>query len=128
MKTQYSARRVLIVDDYPDAAEVVAQLLTLRGHRVAVAHSGAEAIAVAEKLAPEVVFLDIGMPDMDGYEVAARMRGAARFSSTRIVALTAWDSGSVREKAAVSGIDAHLLKPACLESLLIEADQPRLPR
>lgn len=119
------SRRILVVDDNPDAAELVAQLLSLRGHEVAFACSGADALAAAERFDPEVIFLDIGMPDMDGYQVASALRRSGRFPSTRIVALTAWGNAKAREWSAATGFDAHILKPACAELLLREAGQSR---
>lgn len=125
MGERYPSRRVLVVDDNPDAAELVAQLLALQGHEVAFACSGAEALAAADRLDPEVVFLDIGMPGMDGYEVASALRRCGRFSATRIVALTAWGNARAREWSAATGFDAHLVKPACAAVLLREAAQGR---
>lgn len=125
MGQQYPSRRVLVVDDNPDAAELVAQLLALRGHDVVFACSGADALEAADRLVPEVVFLDIGMPDMDGYQVASALRRSGRFSGTRIVALTAWGNAQAREWTAATGFDAHIVKPACAELLLTEASRSR---
>ena len=123
MGQQRSSRRILVVDDNPDAAELVAQLLALEGHEVSFACSGADALAVADRLVPEVVFLDIGMPGMDGYQVASALRRSGRFSGTRIVALTAWGNAKAREWSAATGFDAHLVKPARAEILLREVAQ-----
>lgn len=76
---------------------------------------------MADRLNPEVVFLDMLMPGMDGYQVASALRNCGRFSSTRIVALTAWGSVKTREWSAATGFDAHLVKPARAELLLREA-------
>ncbi|MGF6181223.1 CheY-like chemotaxis protein [Massilia sp. UYP32] len=121
MGQQSPSRRILVVDDNADAAELVAQLLALQGHEVVFACSGVEALAAAERLDPEVVFLDIGMPGMDGYQVASALRRSGRFPRTRIVALTAWGSAKAREWSAAKGFDAHLVKPARAELLLSEA-------
>jgi CheY-like chemotaxis protein len=72
------------------------------------------------------VFLDIAMPDMDGYQVASALRQLEKCSSARIVALTAWGNGKSRAKAKASGFDSHLLKPACLSELMSESAKPRL--
>lgn len=125
MGERYPSRRVLVVDDNPDAAELVAQLLALQGHEVAFACSGVEALAAADRLAPDVVFLDIGMPGMDGYQVASALRRSGRFSQTRIVALTAWGNARAREWSAATGFDAHLVKPASAALLLSEAARSR---
>jgi len=125
MGQQYPSRRVLVVDDNPDAAELVAQLLALQGHDVVFTCSGAEALAAADQLDPEVVFLDISMPDLDGYQVASALRRSGRFPLTRIVALTAWGNTKAREWSTATGFDAHIIKPACAELLYSEAMRGR---
>jgi CheY-like chemotaxis protein len=126
MGKQDFARRILVVDDNLDAAELVAELLALQGHQVVVACNGADALAAADRLHPDVVFLDLGMPNMDGYQVASALRRSNKCSSARIVALTAWGNAQARAKARISGFDAHLLKPTCLAKLMCEASLPRL--
>lgn len=121
MAQHYPSRRILVVDDNFDAAELVALLLTLQGHECAFACNGADALKAADRLDPDVIFLDIGMIGMDGYEVALALRQFARFSSTRIVALTAWGNSRTRAKAKASGFDSHLVKPACLSDLMSES-------
>jgi CheY-like chemotaxis protein len=123
---QFSGRRILVVDDNLDAAELAAQLLILQGHQVVFACNGVDALAAADRLAPDVVFLDIGMPDMDGYQVASALRQSDKCSSARIVALTAWGNGRSRAKAKASGFDSHLVKPACLSELMNESATPQL--
>jgi len=115
------APRVLVVDDNVDAAKMVADLMLLKGYIATVANSGREAVATAEQFVPDVIFLDIGMPGMDGYEVALTLRSCSWLASTRIVALTAWGDAASRARTAASGFDSHLVKPARLESLLKEA-------
>jgi CheY-like chemotaxis protein len=115
------ARRILVVDDNVDAAQLVAELLNMQGYIATVAHGGREALAIAEEFLPDVIFLDIGMPDMDGYAVAAALREDGGFAATRIVALTAWGDAGSRARVAAGGFDAHLVKPARLDSLLREA-------
>jgi CheY-like chemotaxis protein len=126
MGKQQFAQRILVVDDNFDAAELVAQLLSLQGHQVVFACNGVDALAAADQLAPNVVFLDIGLPDMDGYQVASALRQSDKCSSARIVALTAWGNSRARAKAKASGFDSHLVKPAGLRDLISESALPRL--
>jgi CheY-like chemotaxis protein len=125
MHQALSPRRVLVVDDNPDAAELVGEVMSMQGHVVALAHGGKEALAAAEKFLPDVVFLDIGMPGMDGYQVATELRRNPLLDAARIVALTAWGDLAARARAAACGFDAHLVKPAMLESLISEAGLAR---
>lgn len=117
-----AACRVLVVDDNADAADLVAAFMAFQGCEVAVAHGGAEAVEVAKSFGPDLIFLDLGMPGMDGYQVASALRGADWFPPTRIVALTAWGDRASRERTASCGFDAHLVKPARLENLIAEAN------
>ncbi len=113
--------RVLIVDDNRDAANSLARLLRLWGHDVSEAHDGPTALGVAAELRPELILLDIGLPGMNGYEVAARLRADARFRGVRLIALSGYGSEQDQVRARAAGFDAHLLKPAevgQLESVL----------
>ncbi|HEX8109943.1 MAG TPA: response regulator [Kofleriaceae bacterium] len=104
-------RRVLIVDDHPDSADASCLLLTLLGYEAWPATSGAQALAEVERLHPDVVICDLGLPDINGYEVARKIRsrhGAALY----LVALTGWDQLADRERALAAGFDQHLVKPA----------------
>ncbi|QJE01826.1 response regulator [Massilia forsythiae] len=121
MEQAFSGRRVLVVDDNADAAELVGEVMSLHGHDVVVAHGGKAALAAAATFLPDVVFLDIGMPDMDGYEVACALRRDPSFDTARIVALTAWGDLASRARAVACGFDGHLVKPAMLDSLINEA-------
>ena len=115
--------RVLIVDDNIDAAVSLADLLGLWGLRAWTVHDGREVIGALEAFAPDVVLLDIGLPGMDGYEVAQTIRGEPRWQSLRIIALTGYGQASDRERSRESGFDAHLVKPvdfSLLEQLLAE--------
>lgn len=116
-----SKRRVLVVDDNVDAADLVAEFFSFQGFEVATANGGAEALASAKSFAPDLIFLDLGMPGIDGYQVASTLRRADWFPPTRIVALTAWGDKESRARTALCGFDAHLVKPAKLESLIAEA-------
>ncbi len=116
-----SGHRLLIVDDNQDAAISFARLLRLRGHEVEVAHDGPSALAVASASLPDLVFLDIGMPDMDGYEVARRMRQQSGLERVVLVALTGWGQEEDRRRTSAAGFDHHFVKPLdpdVLESLL----------
>lgn len=113
-----STNKILVVDDNVDAADMTAEVLRMNGLTVRVAYSGAEAMATARSFAPSVIFLDIGMPIMDGCEVARALRAEEAFRGVRIVALTAWgDQESVRMTQA-AGFDSHLTKPARIETLV----------
>ena len=104
--------RVLVVDDNVDAAVTLAKLLSkIYGQDVLVAHDGPSALRGAEEFRPEVVLLDIGMPGMDGYEVARRLRSRPESARALLVALTGWGQESDRQKSRQAGIDHHLVKP-----------------
>jgi signal transduction histidine kinase/ActR/RegA family two-component response regulator len=112
-----TGRQVLVVDDNRDAAESLAMLLRLLGMDVRVAYSGAEALAVLGHYEPEVVLLDIGMPGMDGHEVARRIREEPRFRGTTLIALTGWGQEEDRVRSRTAGFDHHLVKPADVTTL-----------
>jgi len=104
------ARRVLVVDDNVDAASMLDMLLRSLGHETRVAHEGTAALRVAEEFRPDIVLLDIGMPGIDGYEVARRLR-ASKNRPLRIVAVTGWGQEADRERSREAGFDLHLVKP-----------------
>ena len=104
-------RRILVVDDNVDAAEMLAAMLELSGHETHVAHDGPEALAAARELTPDVIFLDIGLPGMDGYAVARQLRADPAFGGPRLVALTGWGSNDDKRRATEAGFDTHLTKP-----------------
>ena len=108
------SRRVLIVDDAPDVGDSLALLLKTLGANVRVARSGAEGVATCAEFAPEVVFLDIGMPGMDGFETARRIRALPAGSKAMLVALTGWGEEETRRRVKEAGFDRHLTKPADL--------------
>ena len=103
--------RVLVVDDSADTVESMARLLKLHGHEVQTACDASEAIAAALSLRPEVVLLDLGLPDMDGYQVALRLRQEASFQGTVIIAVTGYGRPEDRQRSREAEIDHHLLKP-----------------
>lgn len=116
-----NVRRILVIDDNADAADLLGAIMAMEGHVVEVAHGGREGLAAAANFLPDVVFLDIGMPGMDGYQVAIELRRNPSLVAVRIVALTAWGDAESRARVVECGFDAHLVKPAKIESLLNEA-------
>ncbi len=115
--------RVLVADDNRDAADSTALVLENAGHQVWRAFCGQEALAVALRERPEVLILDIGMPDMNGYEVAERVRAQPWGKHAALVAVTGWGQERDRQRAQVAGFDHHLTKPvdpALLEALLVQ--------
>jgi DNA-binding response OmpR family regulator len=118
MTAHLPIHRILIVDDNVDAASTVAELLTLYGHATIVAHGGVEALRALGEFHPDTVILDIGMPDINGYEVAREIRRCAGGAGIKLIALTAWGDASARLSSTASGFDRHLSKPAGVESLL----------
>ena len=111
------ARRILIADDNNDALESLATLLQLSGHEVFTATNGGTALQSAERNLPEVALLDIGMPMLDGYEVAKRIRAQPWGQRITLVALTGWGQDSDRRRSREAGFDSHLVKPLDLETL-----------
>lgn len=105
------ARRILIVDDNRDAARSLALLLALRGHETQVAHDGIEALHAAETFRPAILFLDIGMPRLNGYAAAERLRQTDWGRALTIVALTGWGQEGDKQRSSAAGIDFHLVKP-----------------
>jgi CheY-like chemotaxis protein/two-component sensor histidine kinase len=110
-------KRILVLDDNVDAATMLGALLDAKGHLVTYAHTGSEAIALAGEFRPEIAFLDIGLPDMSGYEVARALRGMPELAQTKLVALTGWGGERDKEESRKAGIDLHLTKPARIEEM-----------
>ncbi len=109
--TGLAARKVLVVDDNRDAADTLAALLQLSGHEVRVCHDGVQALEAAEAFRPEVALLDIGMPRLDGHEVARRLRAQPWGRHLRIVALSGFGQVNDRQRSLEAGCDDHLTKP-----------------
>lgn len=121
--------RILVVDDGVSAADMLALFFKLEGYETCTAYDGIEALEVAEKNHPRVVFMDIGMPRMDGYEAARRLRQIPGCEHVILIALTGWGQESDREKTRLAGFDHHLVKPVepgMLRSLLAELDMDGL--
>jgi signal transduction histidine kinase/ActR/RegA family two-component response regulator len=125
-----AALRVLVVDDNTDAAEMLTMLVEFQGHATERAHSGPAAIEAADRFRPDVVFLDIGLPGMDGYQVARELRRREGRAAALLVALTGWGSDEDQNRAREAGFDHHLTKPAdpeAIASLLARASQRQRP-
>ncbi|MBA3820552.1 MAG: response regulator, partial [Deltaproteobacteria bacterium] len=112
------ARRILVVDDNVDAASLLADLLRDLGHEVAVAHDALDALDLFPVFAPDVAILDIGLPGMDGHQLAAKLREHAAASPCRLVAVTGYGQAGDRTRALAAGFDVHLVKPVDLPALL----------
>ncbi len=104
-------RKVLVADDNADSADSLAEVLRLDGHTVATAYEGRAAIDLARSLRPEVVFLDIGLPGIDGHEVARRLRADSQTAHATLVAVTGWGTEEDKRKSRRAGFDWHLTKP-----------------
>jgi CheY-like chemotaxis protein len=109
--------RVLVVDDNADGADSLAMLLSLLGHEVTTAYSGREALALAARLQPAVAIVDIGMPDLSGYEVAECLRARPGADGLTLIALTGWGQQEDIERALASGFDRHFRKPVDMAEL-----------
>jgi PAS domain S-box-containing protein len=103
--------RILVADDNRDAADTLSMILELDGHEVRTAYDGMEALQVAEQFAPQIALLDIGMPNLDGYQTARRIRERPWGSAMLLVALTGWGQEQDRRRAAEAGFNCHLVKP-----------------
>lgn len=112
--------RILVVDDNIDAAESVAILLELEGHQVRTVHTGAAALALAPDFQPRVILLDLGLPGMDGYEVARRLRANPATQAIKLIALTGYGQAEDRQQSHAAGFDGHLVKPVDPKILLKE--------
>ena len=110
--------RVLIVDDYPDAGEAACMLLSQLGHDCRFATCGEDALREASKFDPDVAILDIGLPDLSGFELARRLREQLAGHPIFLAALTGWGQAEDRVKALAAGFDHHVLKPADQRKLI----------
>ncbi len=118
-------RRILVVDDNRDAADSLSMLLRFTGHTVETAYDGMAAIDIATSGSFDAILLDIGLPSINGYETARRIRAQARNQGVTLVALTGWGKDEDRQRSEVAGFDAHLVKPvdfAALTKVLAGAD------
>ena len=122
-KIENGAPRFLIVDDNRDAADSLTEIVRLLGCKVKIAYDGANALAVAQEFEPQAVLVDLGMPDMDGFEVAARLRRLPFASRMLIAAVTGYGNEDDRERTRAAGFDAHLVKPVELPVLQAFVEQ-----
>ena len=125
---QGPSRRVLVVDDNPDAAQSLAMLLEIDGHEVHTASNGGEAIEQTATFQPEVIFMDVGMPVLDGMEAARRIRQSKLTWKISIIALTGWGQEADRDRTREAGMDHHLVKPVSADDLrevLSSLESPR---
>jgi DNA-binding response OmpR family regulator len=111
-------RRILVADDLRDTADSLARLLAELGHHVIVAYDGEDALRQAEAHRPEIVLLDLGMPKIDGCEVARRIRAQTWSAGMRLIAQTGWGQESDRQRTREAGFDAHFVKPLDMAALL----------
>jgi two-component system, sensor histidine kinase len=115
--TSVSARKVLVVDDNVDAAMSLAQLLELDGHQSQAVYGALEALECVTQFRPDIVLLDIGLPEMSGYEVAQRLREMPDLAPMKLIALTGYGQSDDKARALAAGFDAHLAKPVDLGAL-----------
>ena len=129
MVAAITSRRILVVDDNVDAAQTLSMLMDLSGHETRSAFSGQQALEMAQSFGPDVVFLDIGLPDMTGYEVAHRLLADPLTSAIQLIALTGWGTEDDIKKSKMAGFHAHLTKPvdpAAVEAVLSTLPSPKI--
>jgi CheY-like chemotaxis protein len=112
------ARRFLVVDDNADSTASLAMLLSIEGHETRTARDGIEALAAAEEFHPHVVLLDIGLPKLNGYDTAKRIRLAPWGREIILIALTGWGQEEDRRKSKEAGFDGHMVKPVDFDALM----------
>jgi CheY-like chemotaxis protein len=123
VKTTPQHFRILVVDDNHDSALSLAMMLSIMGHETRTAHDGESAVATAETFLPDVILLDIGLPKLNGYEVAQRIRESSWGQSMFLIAVTGWGQEEDRQRSSEVGLNVHMVKPvepAALERLLSE--------
>jgi CheY-like chemotaxis protein len=120
-------RRILVADDNQDAADSLAMILEMAGHDVRVVHDGPSALTIAQTFRPDTALLDIGMPQLNGYQVAQALRKETWGAGIILIALTGWGQESDRQQAIEAGFDRHLTKPVDLDALeaLLSEDADR---
>ena len=115
---EHKRRRLMVIDDNKDAAESMSMLFELWGHEVVCVYDGRAALQTAAQFRPDAVFLDIGLPGMDGYEIAERLRELPQAARTVLVAITGYGQDEDRRRSREAGIDHHLVKPVAPDALL----------
>ena len=121
-----SPRRILVVDDNVDGAKSLSILLRHFGHEVETAHDGLSALEIAKAWPPQVVLLDIGMPHMNGLEVARRLRGELGLTKAILVAMTGYGQNEDRQRSQEAGFNAHMVKPLDLDALQVLLARPEV--
>lgn len=116
--TPQSPERILVVDDSKDGADSLSVVLQMMGAESRAVYDGPSALATIRTFAPTTVLLDIGMPDMDGYEVARQIRADPGLATVRLIALTGWGAEGDRRRTRESGFDEHWVKPVEPEKLM----------
>jgi len=112
------ARRILLVDDNIDFVTSMALLLNMRGHAVRIAHDGASALSAAREHRPEIAFLDIGLPDITGYDLAVRLHALPEAANSVLIAVSGWGQERDRTRSRAAGFAEHLVKPVDIERIL----------
>jgi CheY-like chemotaxis protein len=123
LKADSHGFKILVVDDNPDSALSLAMMLSIMGHDTRTAHDGETAVSTAESFLPDVVLLDIGLPKLNGYEVAQRIRNSTWGTSMFLIAVTGWGQDEDRQRSSEVGLNVHMVKPvepAALQKLLAE--------
>lgn len=115
--TKTAAIRVLVVDDNQDGAEMLAEILSLHGYETRIAQDASSALRVAAEFTPEIAFLDIGLPVMDGYELAARLREVPSLAKLHLIALTGYGQSEDRRRTREAGFQQHLVKPVDMDAI-----------
>jgi CheY-like chemotaxis protein len=128
MKLSDQPRRILLIDDNADARELLGMGLDMQGHSVVTADGGLAGLAQARQFRPECIFLDLGMPDLNGYETAVALRRIPGLPPMTIVALSGWNDVATLARAHDAGFDHHLTKPAGFDDIesILRGEFPRL--
>jgi len=117
-KSEKPSQRVLVVDDSEDSADMLRFVLESSGYEVLIAVDAVEALAMAERSVPDIAVIDIGLPGMDGNELARKLRSSVRTATCRLVALTGYDGVHILAKTKAAGFEAHLTKPLDMPQML----------
>jgi CheY-like chemotaxis protein len=120
----HCVRRILVADDNIDAADSLAMSLKLRGHEVEIAHDGRRALEIAAILHPQIALLDVGMPELNGYDLARQIRAHSWGRHMKLVAVTGWGQDEDRRQALAAGFDEHLTKPIDPQRLIGMIEHP----
>ncbi len=111
--------RILVVDDHEPSAEMLAEILTLEGHEVRMAHTAVDAVAVAGVFSPMIAVLDIGLPDEDGFELARRIKADPNLQNVRLIGVSGYGQSQYPKRAKEAGFEHYLIKPVDLDELLM---------